>query len=87
MMIAFFTQTPFAAGSGFPKLPNGLLFGGGPSAIRQLGLEVLGIVTVMAVVFALSYATVAIISVAFGGVIRAPERDLVVARVDTPIAG
>ncbi len=87
MMIAFFTQTPFAAGSGFPKLPNGLLFGGGPSAIRQLGLEVLGIVTVMAVVFALSYATVAIISVAFGEVIRAPERDLVVARVDTPIAG
>jgi Amt family ammonium transporter len=34
VMIAFFTQTPFAAGSGFPALPNGLLFGGGGGAIR-----------------------------------------------------
>ena len=51
LMIAFFTQTPFAAGSGFPKLPNGLLFGGGGSAVKQLGLEVLGIGAVMAAVF------------------------------------
>ncbi len=37
VMIAFFTRTPFAAGSGFPKLPNGLLFGGGGDAISNSG--------------------------------------------------
>lgn len=56
-MIAFFTQTAFATGSGFPSLPNGLLFGGGAIAMRQLGIEVLGIGVVMATVFALSCTT------------------------------
>jgi ammonium transporter, Amt family len=80
VMIAFFTQTPFAAGSGFPKLPNGLLFGGGGSAVKQLGLEVLGIGAVMAAVFLLSYITVAVVSAAFGGIINTPENDLLAAR-------
>lgn len=68
VMIAFFTQTPFAAGSGFPSLPNGLLFGGGGNAVRQLGIEVLGIAVVLAVVFALSFATARLIQAAIGGI-------------------
>jgi ammonium transporter, Amt family len=75
LMIAFFTQTPFAAGSGFPTLPNGLLFGGGGSAIKQLGLEALGIVAVMSVVFAISYVTVAALSAAFGGILTTGPSD------------
>jgi len=35
-MIAFFAQTAFATGSGFPSLPNRLLFGGGGGAVKQL---------------------------------------------------
>jgi ammonium transporter, Amt family len=58
LMIAFFAQHQFATGSGFPGLPNGLLFGGGLPAAHQLGIEVLGILTVMAVVFVLSFVTV-----------------------------
>ena len=38
MMIAFFAQNQFATGSGFPTLPNGVLFGGGGAAIKQFGL-------------------------------------------------
>jgi Amt family ammonium transporter len=82
VMIAFFTQTPFAAGSGFPKLPNGLLFGGGGDAVKQLGLEVLGIVAVMAAVFALSYATVAAISALFGGILAETPTDQVAIGVE-----
>jgi Amt family ammonium transporter len=67
-MIAFFAQQPFAAGSGFPKLPNGLFFGGGGAAAHQLGVELLGIVTVVAAVFFLSFATVALIARATGGI-------------------
>ena len=67
-MIAFFAQRPFAAGSGFPKLPNGLFFGGGGAAFHQLGVELLGIVTVMATVFVLSLATVALLARVFGGI-------------------
>jgi ammonium transporter, Amt family len=68
VMIAFFTQTPFAAGSGFPALPNGLLFGGGGAAIKQLGIEVFGILAVVALVFTLSYATVGVIKGLLGGI-------------------
>jgi Amt family ammonium transporter len=68
VMIAFFTQTPFAAGSGFPMLPNGLLFGGGGAAVKQLGIEVFGILAVVALVFALSYATIWVIKEVFGGI-------------------
>jgi ammonium transporter, Amt family len=83
VMIAFFTQTPFAAGSGFPKLPNGLLFGGSGDAIKQLGLEVLGIVAVMAAVFVLSYATVAAISALAGGILAKTPTDQVAMGVET----
>ncbi len=67
-MIAFFAQQRFAAGSGFPKLPNGLFFGGGSAAAHQLGVELLGIVTVVAAVFSLSFATVALLARATGGI-------------------
>src|SRR5712691_4977673 len=67
-MIAFFAQQRFAAGSGFPKLPNGLFFGGGGAAAHQLGVELLGIVTVVAAVFFLSFATVALLARATGGI-------------------
>src|SRR5712691_2292604 len=67
-MIAFFAQKQFAAGSGFPKLPNGLFFGGGSQAFHQLGVELLGILTVVATVFALSLATVALLARLFGGI-------------------
>ena len=72
LMIAFFTQRRFAAGSGFPKLPNGLFFGGGSRAVHQLGVELLGIVTVMAAVFCLSFVTVAILARLFGGILNQP---------------
>jgi Amt family ammonium transporter len=87
VMIAFFTQTPFAAGSGFPALPNGLLFGGGGSAIKQLGLEVLGILAVMSVVFALSYVTVAALSAAFGGILTPRSGEPTVLAMEVHVAG
>jgi Amt family ammonium transporter len=68
LMIAFFSQKAFATGSGFPKLGNGLFFGGGSHAIHQLGVEVLGIVAVMVTVFLLSLATIAVIARAMGGI-------------------
>jgi ammonium transporter, Amt family len=86
-MIAFFSQTPLAAGPGFPTLPNGLLFGGGGSATKQLGLEVLGIVAVMSVVFAISYVTVAALSAAFGGILTPRPSDQVVAVTELHVAG
>lgn len=72
LMIAFFAQRRFSAGSGFPKLPNGLFFGGGSHAVHQLGVELLGIVTVMATVFCLSFVTVAILARLFGGILNQP---------------
>jgi Amt family ammonium transporter len=68
VMIAFFAQTSFAVGSGFPGLPNGLLFGGGAGAVHQLGVEVLGILVVFAAVFVLSFVTIHLISRGLGGV-------------------
>jgi ammonium transporter, Amt family len=68
LMIAFFAQNQFAAGSGFPSLPNGLLFGGGGAAVKQLGIEVLGIVVAVVVVFALSNATVRLLALLMKGI-------------------
>lgn len=68
LMIAFFTQAPFAAASGNPTLPNGILFGGGMQAVTQLGIEAFGIVVVMATVFVLSYLTCVIIAAASKGI-------------------
>jgi ammonium transporter, Amt family len=74
VMIAFFAQNYYAAGSGFPGLPNGLLFGGGVHAAHQLGIEVLGILAVMAAIFVLSFLTIWLIAKAMGGVLaRSPE--------------
>jgi Amt family ammonium transporter len=54
-MVPFLTQKAFATASGFPTLPDGLLFGGGYSAVNLLGLQTLAIATVMPVVFLLSF--------------------------------
>jgi ammonium transporter, Amt family len=72
-MIAFFTQAPFAAASGFPTLPNGLLFGGGGAAVKQLGIEVFGILVVIVAVYLLSYVTVAAIKAVTGGILARSE--------------
>lgn len=69
-MIAVFTEKAFAKGSGFPSLPNGLLFGGGGAAVHQLGVEALGMVVVMAAVFLLSLGSVWLIAAAMGGITR-----------------
>jgi len=45
-----------------------LLFGGGGAAIKQLGIEVFGILAVLALVFTLSYATVSVIKKVLGGI-------------------
>jgi Amt family ammonium transporter len=58
LMIAFFAQSSFAAASGNAGLPNGLLFGGGAAAFWQLCIEAFAIITVIAFVFLLSFASV-----------------------------
>lgn len=55
LMIAFVAQTGFSAASGGANLPNGLLFGGGLAALRQLEVQALAVVVVAAFVFSLSY--------------------------------
>ncbi|HKV90036.1 MAG TPA: ammonium transporter, partial [Thermoplasmata archaeon] len=71
-MIAFFAQPAYAGGlpavASLPTLPAGLLFGGGTSALHQLGIEMFGIVAVMAAVFVLSFATAWILSKLMGGI-------------------
>lgn len=69
-MIAFFTQSAFAAPSGATALPNGLFFGGGVSALRQLGLELFGVAVVMATVFVLSLVCIVVIAKALRGITR-----------------
>ncbi|MFP3261512.1 MAG: ammonium transporter [Nitrososphaeria archaeon] len=61
-MIAFFTESAYAAASGNPTLPNGLLFGGGMAALHQLGVEVFGIAVVLITVFIISYITITLVS-------------------------
>jgi Amt family ammonium transporter len=68
LMIAFFAQNQFATGSGFPALPNGVLFGGGGAAVKQFGIEVLGIGVAVVVVFALSHLTVRILAALMRGI-------------------
>lgn len=70
LMIAFFTQHSYAVLSGNSILPNGLLFGGGFSAIHTLGVETLGIVVVALTVFTLSYLTIFLISKAMHGILE-----------------
>lgn len=68
LMIAFFTQAPFAAASGNGTLPNGILFGGGMAALSQLGIEAFGIIVVMASVFLMSFVTCAVIAAGSNGI-------------------
>jgi Amt family ammonium transporter len=67
-MIAFFARQAFASASGFPTLPEGLFFGGGYPAIRQLGTELFGIVVVMVTVFALSWLCLWLLGKALHGI-------------------
>ncbi len=69
IMIAFFTQSAFAAASGNLVLPNGLLFGGGAAALAQLGIELFGILVVMTTVFLLSYISISAISKVTKGIL------------------
>ncbi len=73
LMIPFFAQHEFATGSGYPSLPNGLFFGGGWAAVGQLGVEVLGIVAVLAFVFTVSFVISALIARASNGITVAPS--------------
>jgi ammonium transporter, Amt family len=75
LMIAFFTQHPYAVGSGNANLPDGLLFGGGSAALQQLGIEILGIIAVMVTVFVLSYLTVSLIGRWMNGITTDYERE------------
>ena len=68
LMVAVFAQSAFAAQSGYPNLPSGILFGGGMAAVHQLGVQILGIVVVMPVVFLLSFIAAWLISKAMGGI-------------------
>ncbi|MGH9917770.1 MAG: ammonium transporter, partial [Nitrososphaerales archaeon] len=68
IMIAFFTQSGFAAASGNAGLPNGLFFGGGLAAVKQLGLEAFAVVVVVAAVFAMTYVTIEVIALAMHGI-------------------
>jgi Amt family ammonium transporter len=68
LMIAFFTQSDFAAASG-TTLPNGLLFGGGLRALNQLGIEAFGIAVVCVVVFVISFVVIGLLSRVFEGVL------------------
>jgi Amt family ammonium transporter len=75
LMIAFFTQHPYAVGSGNANLPDGLLFGGGSDALQQLGIEILGIIAVMVTVFVLSYLTISLIGRAMNGITTDYEKE------------
>jgi Amt family ammonium transporter len=68
LMIAFFAQNQFATGSGFPSLPNGVFFGGGGAAVKQLGVEVLGIAAAVVAVFVLSHLTVRVLAALMSGI-------------------
>jgi ammonium transporter, Amt family len=75
LMIAFFTQHPYAVASGNANLPDGILFGGGSAAVQQLGIELLGIIAVMITVFVLSYIAVIIIGKGMNGITTDYEKE------------
>jgi len=78
LMIPFFAQKAFVSALASltfqngslvpPSLPDGLFFGGGVSALNQLGIEAYAVVVVMISVFILSYVTSWLISVAMHGI-------------------
>lgn len=73
LMIGFFAQSVYTAASGNPTVPNGLFFGGGLAALHQLGIEIFGIVVVFAAVFALSFVTIKLVSLALHGILLPPR--------------
>ena len=85
LMIPFFAQKAFVSSLASltlqngtlvpPSLPDGLLFGGGVSALNQLGIETYGVVVVMLTVFILSYVTSWLISKAMKGLIVEETRN------------
>ena len=70
IMVAFFTQKSFADFGGGFGLSNGIFFGGGMAALRQLGLQLLAIPIVIVTVFVLSYIFMWIISKGIHGIIE-----------------
>jgi ammonium transporter, Amt family len=73
LMIGFFSQSVYTAASGNPTVPDGIFFGGGTAALHQLGIEVFGIIVVLAFVFAVSFVTIKIASAAFHGILVQPK--------------
>jgi len=78
LMIAFFAQKGFVTSLASltlengalvpPSLPDGLFYGGGLSALNQLGIEAYGVAVVMLTVFILSFVTARLISAAMKGI-------------------
>ncbi|MEM0135382.1 MAG: hypothetical protein QXU18_09205, partial [Thermoplasmatales archaeon] len=77
ILIAFVAQTGYASLAGAPNLPNGILFGGGMLALRQLGVESLAVLAVFAFVFALSYVSLFIIGKFTNGITNDYSRETV----------
>ena len=76
LMIAFVAQTGFSTASGAANLPNGLLFGGGLNALRQLEVQALAVVVVVAFVFSLSYIALWIIGKFTNGITTDYDKSL-----------
>jgi len=74
-MVAFFSQQPFAAAVGSSNLPDGILFGGGFSAIQQLGWQLFAVIAVMVTVFAISFITTWLISLGLHGITREYKKE------------
>src|SRR5213596_854657 len=55
------------------SLPDGLFYGGGLSALNQLGIEAYGVAVVMLTVFILSFVTARLISAAMKGITTNPQ--------------
>src|SRR5437867_2656452 len=78
LMIPFFAQKAFASALASltfengalvaTSLPDGLFYGGGLSALNQLGIEAYGVAVVMLTVFILSFVTARLISAAMKGI-------------------
>src|SRR5438093_9877848 len=78
LMIAFFAQKGFVTSLASltfengalvaTSLPDGLFYGGGLSALNQLGIEAYGVAVVMLTVFILPFVTARLISAAMKGI-------------------
>ena len=85
VMIAFVAQTGFSSVSGAANLPNGFIFGGGASALKQLEVQSLAILVVAAFVFSLSYVSLWIIGKFTNGITTGYEKSITgVITIETP---